>query len=103
MTNAASLRSRAAAPRRTQPKTEAERFWRLILAELELQMTRYTFAAWLQGTRAVDLSADYLTVQVPSPHAKAWLENRLNLKIERTIARHAAQPVHIRYVLADYE
>lgn len=103
MTNSPNLRSRAAQRPRPLPETEAERFWRLILAELELQMTRCTFSAWLQPTRAIDLSATYVTVQVPSPAAKAWLENRLNLKIERTIARNAPQPVHIRYVIAEHE
>jgi len=97
MNDSTTLRSHT----RTAPETDADRFWKLVLADLKLQMTRYTFETWLKQTRAIDLTERDLTVQVPDPAVKAWLENRLNRKIQRTVDYHAGQPVHIRYASAD--
>ena len=41
-----------------------EEFWRLVLDDLRLQMTRATFATWLQSTRALGLANGTLSIQV---------------------------------------
>ena len=101
MTSSPGLHAQSTSHRRVQTQSEADRFWNLILAELKLQMTRYTFATWLQQTRAIRLTSTDLTVQVPDSTVKAWLENRLNHTIQRTIAYHTGKTVNIRYVCAD--
>ncbi len=79
---------------------DPEEFWNLILDDLALQMTRDTFAAWLQPTRAVDLDNGTLSVQVPNQRIKEWLENRLAGKIHKTADFFTDRPLEIRFIVS---
>jgi chromosomal replication initiation ATPase DnaA len=73
--------------------------WQTILAQLELQLTRATFASLLQDSQGVECRDGSLIVAVPSHRAKDWLEARLMPMIERTVGRTVeaggtAQRVH---------
>lgn len=59
--------------------------WRAVLDELALQMTRATFDAWLRDARLAAVEGDAYVVAVSRPEAGAWLENRLQDTIERTV------------------
>jgi chromosomal replication initiation ATPase DnaA len=74
-------------------------FWKTVLADLALQMTRCTFVTWLEQTRAIELEEDVLTVQVESERAKEWIENRLNLKVQGSVEMICDRPLEIRYVV----
>src|SRR5690606_9344564 len=58
-----------------------EAIWRAALVDLEMQMTRGTFASWLRGSWAAppgdEHEGDKLVVFVKSEQAVAWLDNRL--------------------------
>jgi chromosomal replication initiation ATPase DnaA len=43
------------------------------------------------------LDGDQLVVEVQSPYAKEWLEERLNATIERTVAGITGRHLAIRY------
>lgn len=85
-------------PPRTAPQPTESTLWRDALAELEMQMTRATFAAWFQGTTAT-LDGDALTVHVRNHHAVDWLENRLHDLITRTVGSVAGRPLSVRYAI----
>ena len=98
MTHQHVMHSQTEAIERVTAKNDAQAFWDVILAELKLQMTRYTYVTWLQQTRGIRLTATELTIQVPNAYVKDWLENRLRRRIQRTIAYHAGRPVNVRFV-----
>jgi chromosomal replication initiator protein len=75
-----------------------EEFWRLVLDDLKLQMTRVTFVTWLQSTRAVGLVNGTLSIQVRNQATQEWLENRLDRKIRDTVDYFSAAPLEIRFV-----
>jgi hypothetical protein len=77
---------------------EARRIWAESLTELQLQMTRATFEAWLRGSRVVDAGEDSLTIAVRQPCAVDWLQHRLLPVIGRTVARHAGRELRITFV-----
>ncbi len=82
------------------PKASAaQAVWEAALADLELQMTRATFDTWLRGTRAVAQQAERLVIGVKSGYAVAWLSNRLQPLITRTLARVAEEPLTPEFVV----
>lgn len=70
--------------------------WPAALAELEMQMTRATFATWLRGSTAVE-TPDGLTVHVANDHAVDWLANRLHPIVQRTVDAVAGRPLPVTY------
>lgn len=75
--------------------------WHAVQGELYLQMTRATFDTWVRASRAVSLADNVLVVDVQSPYAKDWLENRLNTTIQRTVTGILGRSVQVRYVVRD--
>jgi chromosomal replication initiation ATPase DnaA len=73
---------------------EAHQLRAQCLGELQLQMTRATFDAWLRGSRVVETGDGCLTVAVRPAYAVDWLQSR----IQRTVARHAAGDIEITFV-----
>ena len=66
-----------------------DEIWDAVLQELRLELTRATFDTWLRPTRAVGREDGTLIVQVASEPARAWLESRLQKRVEQTLARVA--------------
>ena len=71
--------------------------WKATLDELQLQMTRATFDTWLRNSYIVGVGDDHLVVAARSRYAVAWLENRLNPLICRTLAHLLGHPVTVDY------
>lgn len=70
--------------------------WRLILGELEHQMTRATYNAHLAGSTA-RLDRDRLIITVANERAAAWLQERLDVLVNRTAASVIGRPIDIHY------
>lgn len=71
--------------------------WRSALEELSLQMTQATFDAWLRDAQLVSREGEEWVIGVRSPEARAWLENRLQPVIRRTLKAVAEQDVQVRF------
>jgi hypothetical protein len=83
---------------------DAAEMWQRILAELELQLTRATFASLLQESQGVDCGEGVLVVAIPNRRAKDWLEARLMPTIERTVGRlveAGAKAERVRFVVEE--
>jgi hypothetical protein len=79
----------------------AAQVWQAALGELELQMTRATFDAWLRGTWLAAYDGETFTVAVASTYAVDWLAHRLNDTVLRTLRRLAGQErASVRFVVA---
>jgi len=77
----------------------AQKLWEAALGQLELQMTKATFATWIKPTSALAYEDGTLVIAVPNAYAKDWLENRLSSVIRRTLADIASQTVEVRFTL----
>lgn len=76
--------------------------WQGVLDELALQMTRATFDAWLRGARLMACEGDAYVIAVASPEARAWLSNRLQGVVERTVKVVTGGRVKtVRFVVRD--
>jgi len=62
--------------------------WAGILDELKLQMTKQTYGQWLAGSKLRSADNGLWTVEVVSPYAVDWLNNRLMRVVQRVVDRH---------------
>ncbi len=67
------------------PRSDRElaRSWQGVLGRLELELNPHNFATFLRGTRAVRLSGRELVVEAGSEMACSWLNQRLQVVVER--------------------
>lgn len=78
---------------------KAEEIWQAALGELQLQMTRATFATWVKDTSVISYEDGTFIIGVHSSFAKDWLENRLMGTIKRTLVRIVGHAVEVKFVL----
>ena len=93
----------------TGPGKEACAQWQAALSELELQMTKATFATWVKPTELLaweskgESSSGSARTRVvlgtPNEYVKDWLENRLHTPIVRTLSGIAGHPVEVGFEL----
>jgi len=74
--------------------------WKIVLDELQLQMPRATFDAWLKNTSIARVEDNHLVVTVRNSQAVDWLEHRLNPKVCQTLAGILGRPVMVEYEVA---
>ena len=77
----------------------AQQLWEAALGQLELRMTKATFATWIKPTSALAYEDGTLVVSVPNAYTKDWLENRLLPVIKRALADIACRTVEVRFTL----
>lgn len=84
-----------------KPIPKAADIWNATLCELQLQMTRATFDAWVKPTQAIeyDVGSACLKVKVRNTYAKEWLDNRLYEMIARVVNHVLDRPTRIIFVL----
>ncbi|MDQ4075332.1 MAG: hypothetical protein M3220_03700 [Chloroflexota bacterium] len=80
-------------------RSETERLWQAVLADLQGQMTRATFDSWLRDTCLERAEDGGYIVSTRQPGALAWLENRLGQMIEASLRRQLGQPCEVQYVV----
>ena len=78
----------------------AEQLWQTAQGELQIQMTPATYDTWLRNSEAISLEDHTLTVGVRNSFVKDWLENRLIVPVQRTVASILGEPVEVRFVVA---
>src|SRR3989338_2399238 len=62
-----------------------EDFWKNVLGEVELEISRPNFVTWLKGSRLVDKKDGVALVSLPSNFAREWVENKYNKLILRSL------------------
>lgn len=87
---------------RSVPQTDdppaAWPLWPQVLSELEMQMTKATYASWFAGTTAAE-TADGLVVHLKNEFALDWVQNRLHAIVQRAVDHAAGRPLPVRYAL----
>jgi len=62
--------------------------WQDILKELETTISRPNFVTWLKSSDLVQDGPGALTIIVPNPYAKNWVESHALVQIQQLLAKH---------------
>lgn len=77
---------------------ELARSWQGVLGRLELELNPHNFATFLRGTRAVRLAGQELVVEAGSEMACSWLNQRLQVVVERAAAQVFGPGIDVVFV-----
>jgi hypothetical protein len=85
------------------PDIDPAQVWGQSLEELALQMTGATFNTWLKGSRfgRWDAEAAVLTVMCRNDYAVEWLNERLQVQVNRTVSTVSGCAVTVRFESQD--
>lgn len=78
---------------------KAEQYWRAVLGELELQMSQASFDTWLRDTSLIAFEDNVFVVGVESGFIKDWLDSRLRVTVERTLAGIVRHETSVSFVV----
>ncbi len=78
---------------------DARRVWEATLGELQVQMPRETFDAWLRDTRVLAHEDGSYIIGVPNAYAREWLDQRLKQVILRILKQVSRRNVEVSFVL----
>lgn len=73
--------------------------WQATLGELQLQLAKSTFDAWLKDTTLVAAEDGVYTIGARNSYARDWLDNRMRGLVKRTLARIVGRQVDIRFIV----
>ncbi len=76
-----------------------EQVWETALKQLETQMTKPTFEAWVKTTYIISYENNNLVIGAKNQAAKDWLENRLRSTIYRTLTSLLGGDVAIEFLI----
>ena len=81
------------------PDPAAEELWGHVLEHAEDVIDASSLRAWFEAVTAVSLGADYLTISVPNPFAKEYIESRFKATLEDALRQELAQDAALRMVV----
>jgi chromosomal replication initiator protein len=77
----------------------SDRIWQSALGELEMQFTKATFNTWVKPVKPVSWDQDTFVLGTPNSYIKDWLENRLHVPIQRTLAGIIGEPIDVQFIV----
>ena len=77
-----------------------EELWQNALSQIELSVSKPSFATWFKGTRILDLNDGIVTVAVPNGFAKEWLENKYHKSILKFLRDAIPEIRSINYTIS---
>ncbi|MBI2592881.1 MAG: chromosomal replication initiator protein DnaA [Candidatus Colwellbacteria bacterium] len=78
---------------------EREELWRVVLSEIELQISRPNFLTWLKNSRLVHAENGLALIALPNHFAKEWVETKYNKLILGTLRVHSDSVKKVEYVV----
>ena len=79
--------------------TNEDFLWQNCITHLEGKLTTPVFESWIKPMRMHRLSADEITLMVPTPFHKEWAENRLKSTILGTLTELLGAPIAIKFMI----
>ncbi len=76
---------------------EPRTLWQTVLGELELEVPRGQFAAWLRSTHLIDATNSPIRVGVPNTFAKEVVERNYHAQVQQALARLCEREVSVVY------
>ena len=77
-----------------------EELWQNALSQIELSVSKPSFATWFKGTRILDLNEGIVTIAVPNGFAKEWLENKYHKSILKSLRDAIPEIRSINYTIS---
>ena len=77
----------------------AQVLWENTLEQLQTEVTKATFDAWLKRTEGVAIEGDALVVAVPTEQAREWLSERLDATICSSLVQISGEALICRYIV----
>ncbi len=71
--------------------------WQAVLGEIELSVSRASYATWFKNTRVLRQNENLLVVGVPNVFIKQQLERKFNELIAEVLAKNGVTPEKIEY------
>lgn len=76
-----------------------DRLWQSVLGEIELGVSRASFATWFKNTALIKHEADEITVGVPNIFAKQQLESKFTPLIKEILEKNGVNAKSISYTI----
>ncbi len=76
---------------------ELNELWKLVLGELELEISKPNFQTWLKNTIILDQKDDELIIGVESVFAKEWISNKYHKTILKIIRNFSPEIKSLEY------
>lgn len=77
-----------------------EQFWRAVLGNLELSMSKPNFTTWFKNTSILENSGRGVIIGVPNTFTKEWLQNKYHQNILQAIRAIDPEIREIRYEIS---
>lgn len=83
--------------RETHSDFDPHAIWRMVLAELALQMPAATYDTWVRDTVVLAYEDGEFIIGMPNAYARDWLENRLRNTIKRTLSSLMQRAIQVQF------
>jgi plasmid replication initiation protein len=81
------------------PDPTAEKLWGRVLEHSEEEIDASSLRVWFEAITAVAIGPDYLTISVPNPFAKEYVEARFKVTLENALRQELSQDAALRVVV----
>ena len=81
------------------PDPTAEKLWGRVLEHAEGEIDASSLRVWFEAVTAVAMGPDYLTISVPNPFAREYVETRFKATLENALRQELSQDAALRVVV----
>jgi hypothetical protein len=81
------------------PNPTAEKLWGRVLEYAEGEIDASSLRVWFEAVTAVAMGPDYLTISVPNPFAREYVEMRFKATLENALRQELSQDAALRVVV----
>ena len=78
---------------------DTEQTWKDVLSEIELTISKASFATWFQNTSLIESKDGMAVVSVPNAFTKEWLENKYDKTILKILRNISTDIKDIKYTI----
>lgn len=68
--------------------SDTDTFWKTILSDLELSLSKAHFNTWFSHTSLISRESDRVVISAPTPFIREWLQNKYHSIILETLQKH---------------
>jgi hypothetical protein len=80
-----------------------QKAWQLVLGQLQMEMPRASFDAWVRGTQALSYDNGLFTIGVCNAYARDWLSSRLASTVSRLLIGIMNRTVDVDFVISQLD
>ena len=79
--------------------SEAQKAWESVLGQLQREMPKASFDAWVRDTQVVSCDDASLVIGAHSSTARDWLESRLHSTVSRSLVGSLNRSVEVEFIV----